>query len=244
MRTRLFLTLAAGTLLFTATAGISLADVVLPPSEPTPAASDPLMMGLRCAVVCASGLIYWGGVWVQAKRIRRKIGRTPNLRPRGTRERLLWLGWTVVVIGWITQPLLLNGKNPGGPLFGLCPDLSHPTALWTGLALIILGYLGTLWCYVAMGAAWRIGIDTEKTASLVETGPYRRMRHPIYSFQMVMLIGALLLLPTIASVAILLLHFICASIKAGDEEKHLTGVYGDEYRAYRGRTGKFFPRFW
>lgn len=244
MRTHLFSTLIVGTLILLGLKGTSLGDVVISPPESLVTISDPLMMWLRCAVVCASGLIYWGGVWVQAKRIRRKIGRTPNIRPRGTRERLLWLGWTIVVIGWIAQPLLLNGKNPGGILFGLCPDLSHPAALWAGIAIIVLGYLGTLWCYAAMGAAWRIGIDTEKTASLVETGPYRRMRHPIYSFQMVMLIGALLLLPTLASLAILLLHFICASIKAGDEEKHLTVVYGDEYRAYRGRSGKFFPRFW
>jgi len=236
--------LLLGTLVFLSLAEISHGDVVPPPSDSAPAPSDSLMMWLRCAVVAASGLIYWGGVWVQAKRVRRKIGRTPNIRPRGTRERLLWLGWTIVVIGWIAQPLFLNGKNPGGILFGLCPDLSHPASLWTGITIIVLGYLGTLWCYAAMGAAWRIGIDTEKTTSLVETGPYRRMRHPIYSFQMVMLIGALLLLPTITSLAILLLHFICASIKAGDEERHLTGVYGDEYRAYRGRSGKFFPRFW
>ncbi|MEQ1840968.1 MAG: methyltransferase, partial [Verrucomicrobiales bacterium] len=204
MRTHLFSSLIVGTLILLGLKGTSLGDVVISPPESIVDVSDSLMMWLRCAVVCASGVIYWGGVWVQAKRIRRKIGRTPNIRPRGTRERLLWLGWTIVVIGWIAQPLLLNGKNPGGILFGLCPDLSQPAALWAGIAIIVLGYLGTLWCYAAMGAAWRIGIDTEKTASLVETGPYRRMRHPIYSFQMVMLIGALLLLPTLASLAILL----------------------------------------
>lgn len=244
MITRISPSLALGPLLVLALTTHSYGDIPPLPQESVTTLSDPLMMWLRCAVVSASGLIYWGGVWVQAKRVRRKIGRTPNLRPRGTREHLLWLGWTIVVIGWIAQPLLLNGKNPDGFLFGLCPDLSHPAALWTGIAIIILGYLGTLWCYSAMGAAWRIGIDTEKPASLVETGPYRRMRHPIYSFQMVMLIGALLLLPTFASLAILMLHFICATIKAGDEEKHLTSVYGDEYRAYRGRSGKFFPRLW
>lgn len=244
MTTRTYAGILFGALLFVTLVDVSQAAVVTASSNSVSTHSEPLMMWLRCAVVAASGLIYWGGVWVQAKRIRKKIGRKPNILPRGTRERLLWLGWTVVVIGWIAQPLLMNGKNPGGLLFGLCPSLSHSAALWTGIAIIVAGYLGTLWCYAAMGAAWRIGIDTEKTTSLVEAGPYRRMRHPIYSFQMVMLIGALLLLPTFASLAILLLHFICASIKAADEEKHLTTVYGEEYRAYRGRSGKFFPRLW
>lgn len=236
--------LLLGALVFLSLTKVSHGDVVPPPLESVTHTSDPQMMWLRCAVVAASGLIYWGGVWLQAKRVRRKIGRKPNTLPRGPRERVLWLGWTVVVIGWIAQPLFLSGRNPGGVLFGLCPSMVHLPALWSGISIIVLGYLGTLWCYAAMGAAWRIGIDSEKTTSLVETGPYRRMRHPIYSFQMVMLIGAVLLLPTVASLAILLLHFIFASIKASDEEKHLSVVYGAEYRDYMKRTGRFFPRFW
>ena len=192
-------------------------------------------------VVCASGLIYWGGVLVQARRVRRKIGRMPNLRPKGTKERLLWIGWMIVVVGWIAQPFFVSGRGDVGSAFGLLPPLIHLAALAAGSLLIVGGYLGTLWCYSAMGAAWRIGIDTEGSSSLVQAGPYRRMRHPIYSFQMVMLIGAALLLPTPVSFAIVVLHFVCASIKASDEEKHLTGVFGEEYRAYLGRTGRFIP---
>lgn len=193
-------------------------------------------MTLRRFVVSASGLIYWGGVLVQARRVRKKIGRTPNLRPKGTKERALWLGWMIVIFGWIAQPFFITG----GTFF---PALVHPAALIAGLTLIVSGYLATLWCYAAMGAAWRIGIDTGGTSSLVQTGPYRRMRHPIYSFQMVMLAGAALLLPTPVSFAILVLHFAFASIKAGDEEVHLTRIFGKEYREYMTRSGRFFPRF-
>ena len=193
-------------------------------------------------VVCASGLIYWGGVLFQARRVRRKIGRMPNLRPKGTKERLLWLGWMIVVFGWIAQPFFVSGHAPAGSAFGLLPQLTDPAALVAGSLLIVGGYLGTLWCYAAMGAAWRIGIDTEGSTSLVQSGPYRRMRHPIYSFQMVMLVGAAVLLPTPVSFAILVLHFICASIKASDEEKHLRGVFGEEYRTYMTRSGRFAPK--
>jgi protein-S-isoprenylcysteine O-methyltransferase Ste14 len=92
-----------------------------------------------------------------------------------------------------------------------------------------------------MGAAWRIGIDQKGTSKLVQSGPYRRIRHPIYGFQMTMLIGAALLLPTWISFAILVIHYVCATIKASDEEKHLTGVFGSEYRDYMKRTGRFLP---
>lgn len=198
--------------------------------------------GFRRALVFVSGVLYWGGVLVQARRVRRKIGRTPNLGPRGTKERLLWLGWTIVVVGWIAQPFFVTGGQTAGSAFGLFSGLVHPASLVAGTLLVVLGYLGTLWCYAAMGAAWRIGIDTEGSSSLVQEGPYRCLRHPIYSFQMVMLVGAALLLPTSVSVAILLLHFVCASIKASDEEKHLARVFGEDYRRYLARSGRFFPK--
>jgi protein-S-isoprenylcysteine O-methyltransferase Ste14 len=196
---------------------------------------------LRRAVVCASGLIYWGGVFLQARRVRKKIGRTPNLTPKDTKEKLLWAGWVAVVAGWIGQPLLVGGPDVA-PL-QLIPNLTHPVTVLPGILLIVAGYAGTLWCYAAMGAAWRIGIDKGGSSSLVQNGPYQWMRHPIYSFQMVMLLGALLLLPTLISFGILALHYLCASIKAKDEEIHLGGVFGAEYAGYRQRTGRFAPKW-
>jgi len=189
-------------------------------------------------VVALSGLVYWGGVLVQARRVRKKIGRTPNLKPKGTKERLLWVGWTSVVLSWILQPLWLRGT---GSWHGVHSALVHPAAWVVGVLLIVAGYAATLGCYAAMGAAWRIGIDQKGTSKLVQSGPYRLIRHPIYGFQMTMLIGAALLLPTWISLAILVIHYGCATIKASDEEKHLTGVFGGEYRDYMKRTGRFLP---
>jgi len=189
-------------------------------------------------VVALSGLVYWGGVLVQARRVRKKIGRTPNLKPKGTKERLLWVGWTTVVLCWILQPLWVRET---GSWDGVPAALVDPAAWVAGVILIVVGYAATLWCYAAMGAAWRIGIDQKGTSKLVQSGPYRRIRHPIYGFQMTMLIGAALLLPTWVSFAILVIHYVCATIKASDEEKHLTGVFGSEYRDYMRRTGRFLP---
>ncbi len=201
-----------------------------------PAAGDDFLW--QRVLVGLSGLVYWGGVVVQARRVRRKIGRTPNLKPKGAKERLLWIGWTLVVLGWIAQPLwVAEGAGWRSPV----PALVHPGAWSAGAALIVAGYLATLWCYAAMGAAWRIGIDQAGTSKLVQAGPYRRMRHPIYSFQVAMLLGAALLLPTPASFAILALHFLCASIKAADEERFLGATFGEEYRRYMERTGRFLP---
>lgn len=201
--------------------------------------SPMLSWWLRRIIVSTSGIIYWGGVIFQARRVRRKIGRTPNLRPKGTKEKLLWLGWTIVVLGWIGQPMLLS--QPTQTWLERWPDHLYPVSFVAGATLIVLGYAATLWCYAAMGAAWRIGIDQTGSSDLIQSGPYRSIRHPIYSFQSVMLLGAALLLSTIVSLGLLILHFVCASVKARDEERHLINIFGDKYLAYRTRTGKFMP---
>jgi protein-S-isoprenylcysteine O-methyltransferase Ste14 len=196
----------------------------------------------RCLIVFASGLIYWGGVWVQARRIRKRIGHSPNLRPRGPKERALWLGWLVVIVVWLGQPWLV-GAMTTRPALAFIRPLLLPVVFGLGSALLMLGYAGTLWAYAAMGDTWRIGVNVKDKTALVRGGPFRWVRHPIYLFQVVMLAGVALLLPTPVSFAVLALHYVCAIIKARDEEQHLSDVHGPAYRDYLSRTGSLFPRW-
>ena len=191
---------------------------------------------VRRAVVSAGAVIYWGGVAIHARRIRKRIGKSANLKPRTPKEKLLWLGWTFMVLGWLVQPLWISGASLPASLF-------TPATLASGIALTIIGYACTLWCYAAMGDMWRIGVNRNEKTSLITRGPYNFIRHPIYGFQIVMLVGAALLLPTIFSLVILAVHFLCVRAKAADEEAYLLGVHGETYRAYLNRTGRLFPKF-
>lgn len=195
----------------------------------------------RRAIVSASGIIYWIGVWILARRVRKQIGRSPNLKPRGTKEKVLWIGWMLVVLVWVGQSFVVKTENawPGVAFF---PALLNLPLFVAGIALVVGGYACTLWCYVAMGNTWRIGVNKSEKTTLVERGPYRAIRHPIYAFQLVMLAGAALLLPTLLSFAILVLHYICALIKAVDEENYLKTVHGQAYVDYMARTGRLLPK--
>ena len=195
---------------------------------------------LRRAIVSGFAFFYWGGVWVQARRVRNRIGRSPNLKPRGPKEKLLWLGWLLVVLVWMTQPWLIAKV----PATHFLDALVSRAGLVAGIALTVAGYAATLWCYAAMGDAWRIGINTKEKNALVNRGPYRFVRHPIYLFQIVMLAGGVLLLPTILSCGILGVHLVCVLIKAVDEETYLLSVHGDAYRDFMAKTGRLFPKLW
>jgi len=195
----------------------------------------------RRAIVSASGIIYWVGVWILARRVRKQIGRSPNLKPRGPKEKILWVGWLLVILVWVGQSFVVKTEN-AWPSVALFAVLLNLPLLVTGAVLVVGGYACTLWCYAAMGNTWRIGINRKEKTTLVERGPYRVIRHPIYAFQLVMLAGAALLLPTILSFAILVMHLICALIKAVDEEHYLKTVHGQIYTDYMARTGRLVPR--
>jgi protein-S-isoprenylcysteine O-methyltransferase Ste14 len=202
-------------------------------------ASEDLIV--RRAIATGSAVVYWLGVWVMARRVRKRIGRSPNLKPRGTKERLLWAGWVLVVAVWLGQPFLAGGADAWFA-WRLVPALHHPAGFAAGLALVLAGYAGTLWCYAALGDAWRIGVNRKEKTSLVFVGPYRFVRHPIYMFQIVMLAGVVLLLPTALSVFVVALHFFCVRVKAADEEAYLLGQHPEAYRDYLRGTGGLFPR--
>ena len=196
---------------------------------------------LRRGVVFASGLLYWGGVLIQARRVRKQIGRSPNVRPRGSKERVLWCGWFLVILTWIGQPLLI-GATVTKPGLSLLTELIHPAGFAVGFAMVMLGYAGTLWTYHVMGNSWRIGVNAQERTALVRNGPFKWVRHPIYVLQVLMLVGAALLLPTALSFVMVAIHYICVRLKARDEERYLDQVHGSVYRDYASQTGSLFPR--
>ena len=104
------------------------------------------------------------------------------------------------------------------------------------------GYACTLWCYTVMGNAWRMGVNRAEKTLLVTRGPFQWVRHPIYLFQVLMLAGTALLLPTLISLLVLVVHVVCLVVKAADEEAYLRSVHGEEYGNYVSRTGRFLPR--
>jgi protein-S-isoprenylcysteine O-methyltransferase Ste14 len=194
---------------------------------------------LRKFLVTGAAVIYWGGVLFQARRVGKQIGRTPNLKPQGLKERLLWSGWFFIILGWIGQPWILPSKVSS--FFSFLSWRVDPLFIVLGILLLAGGYGGTLWCYAAMGSLWRIGIDRQEKTTLVTNGPYRWIRHPIYLFQMIMLLGSFFLIPTYFSLILLGIHLFCSLNKAIDEERHLLRTLGSEYRDYQSRTGRFLP---
>ncbi|HEY2993246.1 MAG TPA: isoprenylcysteine carboxylmethyltransferase family protein [Methylomirabilota bacterium] len=118
---------------------------------------------------------------------------------------------------------------------------ARPRSLVPGTALVITGLVLLVLAQLNLGASWRIGIEEGSKPGLVTDGFYRFCRNPIYFAILVFLVGYALLLPTRLSLIMLVGAFIGIRQQVLTEEAHLTRAYGDAYRAYARRVGRFVP---
>ena len=85
--------------------------------------------------------------------------------------------------------------------------------------------------------------DNDAPRSIVTYGAYKRIRHPFYTSFILCLVGATIAFPHPLTAACLVYGLLILNHTAAREERNLLqSDFGDEYRAYLGRTGRFFPR--
>ena len=120
----------------------------------------------------------------------------------------------------------------------------HPAAeIWqaTGTVLLFGGIALLVIAQLNLGASWRIGIEEGSSPGLVTSGLYRFCRNPIFFAILIMLTGYTSLLPTRLSLVLLVGAFIGIRQQVLTEEAYLGRTYGDGYRAYARRVGRFVP---
>ncbi len=123
----------------------------------------------------------------------------------------------------------------------VCIAVSPPWLVWKGAVCLFGGLALMVAAQLGMGASWRVGIDEEASPGLVTGGLYRVCRNPIYLGMFISLVGLVAVLPTWPTVAILLAVFFSIRSQVFEEEEYLIKTYGDEYREYAARIGRFVP---
>jgi len=126
--------------------------------------------------------------------------------------------------------------------------LQDPTTMtacsFLGTGLVILGSVTNVLGRLKLRANWSNHIKIYDDHTLVTSGVFSLIRHPLYASLMLMLLGGSLAYLNIASALITLLIFIpFMTYRAKQEEVMLIQEFV-EYSDYRKKTGMFFPKFW
>jgi protein-S-isoprenylcysteine O-methyltransferase Ste14 len=80
-----------------------------------------------------------------------------------------------------------------------------------------------------------------RSEGLVSSGAFRHVRHPLYLGSALLFLGLAVSTASLAALALTALIFAFYDHIASYEERWLEARYGDAYRAYRSRTGKWWP---
>lgn len=125
----------------------------------------------------------------------------------------------------------------------------HAEAGWAAPGLLVLGVLLSaagaalwLWAFATIpGLSSGHYVLPEQT--LVTSGPYARVRHPIYLAVILLWIAVAAAYASVSMLAVALLYVIPAyALYARSEERMMVEHFGPAYRAYQHETGMLFPR--
>ena len=115
-------------------------------------------------------------------------------------------------------------------------------ARWLGVALGALCVPGIYWLFSSIGTGITPVSATRKEHKLSMRGPYRWVRHPLYTIGSSFYLSFGLIADNWFITLMGILAFIAMAIRTPKEEANLIEKFGDEYRDYMKRTGRFFPK--
>jgi protein-S-isoprenylcysteine O-methyltransferase Ste14 len=114
---------------------------------------------------------------------------------------------------------------------------------WFGVGLGLVGIFLLLWVHQTLDKNFALPTVVKDRQTLVIIGPYRWIRHPMYTALFLITIVYFLILAN-WFIGVTWIGWIVGTVASmvRDEEATLVAKFGDEYRAYMQRTGRFLPR--
>jgi protein-S-isoprenylcysteine O-methyltransferase Ste14 len=147
--------------------------------------------------------------------------------------RICGFGALLGLLSYLTNPAWMEWAQVGLP----------PLLRWTGLPLGLIAVAWLFWMLRTLGPNLTDTVTVRAKATLVTRGPYRWVRHPMY-LGVALLMLAVSLLSANALCALLGTVVVAMQLlRTRTEEAKLVERFGEDYRAYARRTGRFLPRF-
>jgi protein-S-isoprenylcysteine O-methyltransferase Ste14 len=124
----------------------------------------------------------------------------------------------------------------------LVPARTGTTA--AGYGLLLAGMLFAGWARIFLGGNWSSNVTLKQDHTLVRSGPYRIVRHPIYTGLLVALLGTAFVLGELRCFLGVLLAAVAWKFKSVTEEAFMVQQFGEQYQRYRMKVKALVPYIW
>ncbi len=142
-----------------------------------------------------------------------------------------------LLIAW----LVLYASNP--PWVGVLSVPFPGWLSWAGFAVGLASLALWTWTQAVLGKEWSPQLQLRGEHHLVTTGPCARLRHPLYTAMLGWGVSVALVTANWAFVILAVAVFAGMVARVPCEEQMMLEEFGEEYRTYMKRTGRFFPRW-
>ena len=112
---------------------------------------------------------------------------------------------------------------------------------WTGFGLVAAGIAFAVWARAMLGANWSGLVAIKAGHELIQSGPYRWVRHPIYSGLLLAILGTALALGEVRGLLAFLVALLGWGIKALMEERFLIDQFDGDYVRYTREVKRLIP---
>lgn len=113
----------------------------------------------------------------------------------------------------------------------------------SGVVVTAVGVAFAIWARLHLGENWSATVTVKTDHELIESGPYRTVRHPIYTGMLVATAGSALALGQARGLLALVVISVGFYFKARKEEHYMRTEFGEKYALYAKHTGMLLPRF-
>ena len=114
---------------------------------------------------------------------------------------------------------------------------------WFGVGLGFLSIPFLLWVHYVLDEEWSITLKFQTDHKLVTSGPYRRIRHPMYTALIVYELSWVLVSAGFLFFVYYVITVLLMIVRIPREERMMVEKFGEEYRSYMKRTGRLLPHF-
>lgn len=111
-----------------------------------------------------------------------------------------------------------------------------------GVALAWIGVAFAIWARYVLGSNWSSQVAIRENHELIQSGPYRLVRHPIYTGIIVATWGTAIAIGQSGGFVGVVLIILGLAYKSRQEELRLHATFGDSWAAHQQRTGMFLPK--
>jgi protein-S-isoprenylcysteine O-methyltransferase Ste14 len=164
------------------------------------------------------------------------LNRKKTKRRESVAQRMLY------VVPLIVAFYLLNHSGFGRGWLGtrFVPDT--PLVQWLAVLISAAGVAVAFWARYHLGANWSGVVTLKENHELIRTGPYRTIRHPIYTGILLAFLGNAVLIGQVRGLIGLAIILASFYIKARREESFLSQEFGPNFNEHSQHTGMFLPK--